>query len=75
MDNAENMKDIERRVQLLYGVISSPVGGDDYAEKARRVELRRFVFTQTHKKLLIPLSGSLMGSLQSLHHYLNNMCF
>ena len=46
MDNTENMKDMERRVQLLYGVLSSPVDGDDYAEKARRVELRRFVFTQ-----------------------------
>ena len=41
-DNAVNMKDIERRVQSLHGVLASPVE-DDYAENARRVELRRFV--------------------------------
>ena len=42
-DNAVNVKDIERRVQSLHGVLASPVGEDDYPENARRVELRRFV--------------------------------
>ena len=37
-----NMKDIERRVQSLHDVLASPIE-DDYAENARRVELRRFV--------------------------------
>jgi len=37
------MKDIERRVQSLHGVLVSPAREDDYAENARRVELRRFV--------------------------------
>jgi len=37
------MKDIERRVQSLYGVLASPVREDDYAENVRRVELRRLV--------------------------------
>jgi len=42
-DNAENLKVIERRLQLLRGVLASPAREDDYAENARRVELRRFV--------------------------------
>ena len=42
-DNAKGLKDIERRVQSLSGVLASPVGKDDYAENGRRVELRRFV--------------------------------
>ena len=42
-DNAEGVRDIERRVQSLSGVLASPVGEDDYAEKGRRVELWRFV--------------------------------
>jgi len=40
-DNAENVKDMERRVQSLYGVFASPVSEDDFVEKARRAELRR----------------------------------
>ena len=35
--------EIERRVQSLSGVLASPVREDDYPEKGRRVELRRFV--------------------------------
>ena len=37
------MKEIERRVQSLSGVLASPVGEGDYAEKGRREELQRFV--------------------------------
>ena len=42
-DNVEGVKEIERRVQSLLGVLASPVSENDYAEKGRRVELRRFV--------------------------------
>jgi hypothetical protein len=42
-DNAENVEEIERRVHSLSGVLASPVSEDDYAEKGRREELRRFV--------------------------------
>ena len=37
------MKEIERRVQSLSGVLISPVSEDDYAEKGRRVVLQMFV--------------------------------
>ena len=60
-DNTENVMDIERRVESLGGVLASPPSEDDFAEKARRVELQRFVFMQMHINLLIPLSGGLMG--------------
>jgi len=69
------MKDIEQRVQLLYGVLSFPVSQDDHAEKARRAELQKFVFTHIHINLLTPLSGGLMESLQNLNHFLNSMHF
>ena len=48
-DNIESVKDIEQRAQTLSGLLSSPVGQDDYAEKARRMELHRFVpLTNAH---------------------------
>ena len=49
------MKEIEQRVQSLSGVLASPMGENDYAEKARRVELRRYVSIRTYINLLIPL--------------------
>ena len=64
---------LKRRVQWLFGVIASPVGEDDYAEKGRRVELRRFVLAYMSIGLLIHLSGSSMGLLQSLNHSLNKV--
>ena len=49
-------------MQSLSSVLASPVGEDDCAEKARRVELQRFVPSYTCMSwLLIPLSGSLVG--------------
>jgi hypothetical protein len=42
-ENAEKVKEIERRAYLLSGVLASPVSEDDYVEKERRVELLRFV--------------------------------
>ena len=42
-DNAENVEEIERRVQSLAGVLASPISEDDHAEKWRRAELLRFV--------------------------------
>ena len=43
LDNAARVKEIERRVQSLSGVLTSPVSEDDYAEKGRRTELWWFV--------------------------------
>jgi len=74
-DNAVNMRDIERRVQSLYGVLASPVGEDDHAENARRVELRRFVLVYMHVRLLISPPGSSTGLSQSLNHSLKNTHF
>jgi hypothetical protein len=42
-DNAVNVKEVERRIHLLSGVLISPVNEDDYAEKGRRMVLRGFV--------------------------------
>ena len=61
-DNAEGMKEIERRVQSLSGVFASPMGENDYAEKARRVELWRYGSLGISISLLIPLSGGLRWS-------------
>ena len=57
-DNGEAVKDIERRVHLLSSVLTSPINEDDYAEKARRMGLRRSVFVQICANLLTPPSGS-----------------
>ena len=43
MENVEAVKEIEQRVHSLSGILASPVREDDRAEKARRIELRRFV--------------------------------
>ena len=40
--NAEQIRDIEGRVQSLAGVLASPVGDQDNDEKARREVLRKF---------------------------------
>ena len=49
-DNAENVKEIERRVHSLSEMLAPPVGEDDYAEKTRRAVLQRFVPVQyTHR--------------------------
>ena len=61
-DNAEGVKEIEQRVQSLSGVLAHPISEDDYAERARRTELRRFVLMWVFINLLIPLPGSSMGS-------------
>jgi len=53
------VKGIEQRVQLLSGVLAAPVSEGDYAEKGRRLELRRFVLIWTSIALLSPLLGSL----------------
>ena len=74
VDNVDGVKEIKRRVRSLSGVLASPVSEDDYAEKVRRVELRRFVLSHTniYVDLLIVLSGGLRGSPQSLTCYLNS---
>lgn len=68
------VKEIERRVQSLFGVLVAPVNEDDYAEKGRRAELRTFVLSHLiYVGSLILLSGSLKELLQSLSRSLNNM--
>ena len=44
VENTDAVKEIEQRVHLLSGILASPVREDDRAEKARRIELRMFVF-------------------------------
>jgi hypothetical protein len=72
-DNAEKVKEIERRAQSLSGVLASPVGEDDYAEKGRRVILRRFVLVRVYDSLLIPRSGSSRGLSRGLNHSPTNV--
>ena len=69
------MKDIERRVQSLHGVLAAPAREDDYAENARRVELWRFVLVWTHFDLLILFPGSSTGLSQNLGHSPRNTHF
>ena len=57
------MKEIERRVQSLSSMLTSPVGEDDYAEKQRRVAFLRFVLIQIYINLLISLLGNSRGLL------------
>ena len=47
-DNADNLKEIERRVRSLSSVLASPISEDDYAEKGRRMELQMFVTSHTN---------------------------
>ena len=54
VDNAEGIKEVERRVESLSGVLASPVGEDDHAEKERRTKLQRFVALRVCIGLLIP---------------------
>ena len=62
-DNTNNMKEMEQRVLSLSGVLTSPVGEDDYAEKWRRSVLRRSVLIWARIGLLIHILGSLKGLL------------
>ena len=41
--NAQQIRDIEERVESLAGVLTPPVSDEDNEEKARREALRRFV--------------------------------
>ena len=66
------MKEIERRVRSLSGVLASPVNENDYAEKGRRVELRRFVLAYMYIHFL-SLSGSSRGLSRSLNHFRTKM--
>jgi hypothetical protein len=45
------MKEIERRVHSLSGVLASPVDEDDYTEKGRRAVLRRFVIVRIYMQV------------------------
>ena len=48
-DNADQIKEIEERVQSLGEVLASPVGVRDDAEKARRNALRKLVISPLDK--------------------------
>ena len=66
------VKGIEQRVQSLSGVLAAPVSEDDYAEKWRRMELRRFVLVRALIGFLITLSGNLRESSRSWNHSPNS---
>ena len=53
-------------MQSLSGVLASPVDEDDHAEKARRMELRRFVLARMYPNLLIPPLRTLEGVITKL---------
>ena len=42
--NAEQIKDIDDRIESLSEILTSPVGDQDTDEKARKTALREFVF-------------------------------
>lgn len=66
-DNVDGMKGVERRVQSLFSVFTSPVGDDDYAEKGRRMELRRFVISCTDMyQFMYPSIRKLEGVIAKL---------
>ena len=69
----EGVKEIRRRAWSLSGALASPVRENDYAEKARRVELQRYVPVQTYDNLLNPLLGSSRGLSRGLNRSLTNM--
>jgi len=78
--NAEQIRDIEERVQSLAEVLASPVGDQDSGEKARREALLEFVLfhneTPTYCLIasIIPrkLAGIIakLGSLSEEHKFL-----
>jgi len=59
----EGLKRIKRRVQLLSGILASPVSEDDSAEKERRVGLRRFVPSHTNIYKLTRPSLRILGGI------------
>ena len=59
------VRDIEKRVQSLSGVLASPTSEDDYAERGRRLELQRSGLVYIYTALLIPLR-KLQGVLAKL---------
>ena len=84
--NAQQIRDIEERVQSLSGVLASPICDEDSEEKGRREALRRFVFqhseTSSHRSLMMLvyriLAGIIvkLGPLSEQHgllRFLNNM--
>ena len=63
--NAQQIRDIEERVQSLAGVLASPIYDEDSEEKARRETLRRFVpqhsETPSHRSLTLLFYRKLTG--------------
>ena len=69
----EGVKEIRRRAWSLSGVLASPVRENDYAEKARRVELQRYAPVRRYDDLINPLSGDSRGLSRGLNRSLTNM--
>ena len=55
--NAEQIRDIEERVQSLAEILASPVGDQDSGEKARREALRKFALHQRDAVMLLIRPG------------------
>ena len=43
LNNLDQIKEVERRAQSLFGVLASPASEDDYEEKERRGVFQGFV--------------------------------
>ena len=68
--NAQQIRDIEKRVESLAGVLTPPVSDEDNDEKARREALRRFVpqhsETPSHSSLTSLFDRKLAGIIVKL---------
>ena len=75
MENAGAVKEIEQRVHSLSGILASPVREDDHVEKARRIELQRFVLIIYVYQQAHALPENSRGFSQSLNLYPTKMLF
>ena len=77
--NADQIREVEERIQSLCGILRHPVDDQDSEEKARREILRKFVssLSGTSGRSLIAsvFAGSWLGSSQSSNHFPNKMGF
>ena len=77
--NAEQIREIEERVQSLADVFASPVNDQDSGEKARRETLRKYVLLQRSLSALLKLhqlsTEGWLGLSKSLDHYPNKEVF
>ena len=71
--NAEQIKDIEARVESLSGILTLPVGDLDAEERGRRESLKRFALPPPESTRTLQtgwlFAGRYVGSLQSSDRY------